>query len=178
MKIHLNSPYSFNGLFAISLIAFLQISCYREAKYPYQFAGTWKIENVEIKHYSDSGRTIDTVINMVNPGLMQLTNLTESYFENSNQLASFNFPENIPGSMYNFCGESGITNRKNFSVWYVAGPHGTERLSFWYELNIGNSIVIYTVKKLTRNKLELGFTETDKNGFLNKSEHWKCSITE
>jgi hypothetical protein len=151
-------------------------SCNKEAKYPYQFAGTWKIDKIEITTYSDKGTTVQESSIMDQPGLMQLTNLTDSYFENSSQLAVFAFPGSLPKSMSDFCGESGITNRNNFSAWYVAGPHGTERLSFWHPLKLGNSIVIYTVKKIKRNNMELVFTSTDSDGFLIHREVWYCTI--
>ena len=159
----------------ITLGLLLLFSCRKEEKRAYKYAGTWEIKSIEVKNYTDRGKTVSSTKTLTNPGTMLLVNTTDNDFDIENQYCKFTFTGEIPQSIVNFCARAGLT-AKEFEAHYSAGPHSNDRLTIWAELALLHELEIYTVKKITRDKLELNFVGTDINGDMIYEESWSCDI--
>ncbi len=162
------------------MLIVLVFSCNKESSYPYKFAGAWQIDKVDIEYYSNQGSTVDSSKTYSNPGVILLKNITDNDFENDKQIAQliFNSDDVIPPGIAEFCIKAGLTDPKNIVVNYVAGPHGTERLTLWTPMESLHELIIYTVPKLSKKEMELTYYLLDSEGNLIRSEYWYCSIKE
>lgn len=153
----------------------LLLACNKEEKLAYRFAGTWVINSIELKYYSNNGQTTDSSRILSAPGTMTLMNTTDNDYLIESQFCRFDFPDEAPSSIYNFSVRANL-QLPRFNCHYSAGPHTDDRLTIWSPVDILHELEMFTVVKITRKKMTLLYTRTDSDGFPAYQERWELEV--
>jgi hypothetical protein len=140
--------------YCLLILLFVVLSCSKEDRYRYEFAGAWNMVSLDQTFYVNG--EVDSTASYTDCGVWLLEDNSSSTYNNLHYVLD----QAWPLSFSNFLISAGLSATEGNTYWYT--DYTTQdRLTVHEELYLGAAWEIFTVVKLKRNKLTLQYVQAD-----------------